>query len=741
MKIDQIQNSKRKVAVTKIIEKAISLGKTALTEDESKALLKLYGVPVVMEKRVDTAIQAVDVASEMGFPVVVKGLGAKLTHKSDQGLVCLNNYDGKSVTIAVEKIKEKAGKELEAILVQPQFKGRREFVAGLSYDRNFGHVVMFGVGGIFTEALNDVVFRITPLCDLDAEEMIKGIKSRKLLENFRGEKEANKDVLKKILLGLSQIAEDFDCIKEIDINPLIVSSDGEIMAVDALVILSDYNIRETFLPPVDPYALGALFYPQSVAFVGASATIGKWGHMLLTNTLSGGYEGGIYLVNPNGTKIVGKEVYKSVKDIPGKIDLAVVTIPAKFVMELIPQFKEKGIKGMLLITSGFRETGPEGRIIEDKLVKAARKAGIIILGPNTMGICNPHLKFFCCGAHVHPLPGSTALVAQSGNMGTQLLAFADQQGLGIRAFSGSGNEAMVTIEDYMESFEADALTKTVVMYIESVKNGKRFFESAKRVSRKKPVVILKGGRTDVGGRAAASHTGALASNYKVFDAACHQAGIVQAQTTMELLDLSAVFSSLPLPAGNRVAIMTLGGGWGVVSADLCAENGLFIPHLSSDIIKRFDKILPDYWSRSNPVDIVGENDINLAMNAVEELLKWDGCDAVIHLGIHGKKIFIEKMAKSVEDFDPDYSGDFIDAVKNEFIAQEEKYIEHIAKLTCKYEKPVLGVSLLTDSTTRTLYRVSGCKYKSLFFPSPERAVKALAGMYRYKKWLIDNLSL
>jgi len=735
LKIDQTKKNKSKIAGNIIIEKAISLGKKVLTEEEAKELLKLYNVPTVMEERVNNVIEAVDAACKIGFPVVIKGLGKKLTHKTEQGVVCLDIYDVDSVTKAVEKIQEKAGKKLEAILVQPQLKGRRELVAGLSYEQHFGYVVMFGIGGIFTEALNDVAFKITPLTDLDAEEMINEIKSTKLLEDFRGEKKANRDAIKKILLGLSKIAEDFDCIKEIDINPIIVSSNGKIVAVDALVIFKDYNIEKKFLPPVDPHALGALFYPQSIAFVGASSTIGKWGHMLLTNTLSGGYKGDIYLVNPNNTKIAGKEVYKSVKDIPGKIDLAIVTIPAKFILGLIPELKKKGIKGMLLITSGFRETGSEGRILEDELVKIARKAGIIILGPNTMGICNPHINFFCCGAHVHPFKGSTVLVTQSGNMGTQLLAFAEQQGLGIRAFSGSGNEAMVTIEDYMEAFEEDKSTKTVVMYVESIKNGRRFFESAKRVSRKKPIVILKGGRTDVGGKAAESHTGTLASDYKIFDAACRQAGIVQAETTMELLDLSAVFSSLPLPAGNRVAIMTLGGGWGVVTTDLCIENGLSVPPLSSKIIKQFDTMLPDYWSRSNPVDIVGENDMNLSMNTVEELLKWDGCDAVIHLGIHGKKIFIEKMAKSVKNFDPDYSNDFIETIENELIAQEEKYIEHIAKLTGKYEKPILGVSLLTDNTTRTLYRISDCKYKALFFPSPERAVKALAGIYRYQKWI------
>jgi acyl-CoA synthetase (NDP forming) len=456
--------------------------------------------------------------------------------------------------------------------------------------------------------------------------------------------------------------------------------------------------------------------------------------MLLTNTLSRQYKGQVYLVNPKGGKIAGRHVYRSVTQIEADVELAVVTVPAHRVLDLMPDLKAKGIKGILLITSGFREVGPAGAELEAELVKAATDAGILILGPNTMGICNPHIDFYCCAAHAYPLPGSTALVSQSGNMGTQLLAFAEQQDIGIRAFSGSGNEAMVTIEDYMEVFEIDDLTKTVVLYIESVKHGARFFKSAVRVSRQKPVVVLKGGRTEKGGKAAASHTGAMASDTRVFDAACRQAGIIQVDQPMELLDLSAVFSSLPLPRGNRVAIMTLGGGWGVITTDLCTERGLVVPELSREIIERLNRILPPFWSHANPVDIVGEGDPNIPKTCLEELLKWDGCDAVIHLGIHGKRVLVNNMIDSVLRTDPDIDPAQAGFFKESILKFEEEYTRYVVKMTQKYEKPVLGVSLLTDEISRTLYRVDGCEYKSVFFPSPERAVKALWGMCRYHDW-------
>ena len=272
-----------------------------------------------------------------------------------------------------------------------------------------------------------------------------------------------------------------------------------------------------------------------------------------------------------------------------------------------------------------------------------------------MGICNPHIDFFCTGAPVASHGGPTAVVAQSGNMGVQLLAFAEQQGIGIRAFSGSGNEAMITIEDYLEGFAVDALTQTVMLYVESVKQGRRFFETARRVSKKKPIVLLKGGQSRAGNRAAASHTGAMASDTRLFDAVCRQAGIVKVDQPMELLDLSAAFSSLPLPKGKRVAIMTLGGGWGVVTAGSVQPIRLVIPELGEDLIRRIDTVLPPYWSRANPIDLVGEKDPSLPMTVMKTLLAWDGCDAVIMLGIMGRRIFMRRMADSVVQSDPSYA--------------------------------------------------------------------------------------
>jgi len=721
--------------IEQLLNQALEADRPALTEYEAKQVLARCGIPVVKERVAATPEQAVRAAADTGFPVVLKGLGSKLLHKTERGLVHLNLPDTDSVRRAAEDITAAAGSDLEGLLVQPQLESRREFVAGLFRDPQFGPVVMFGIGGILTEALSDVAFRLAPLSRIDVEEMLSELKAGALLGDFRGDPAVNIDQLTEILMAIGRLGLDQPSISEIDINPLLATPSGDLIAIDALVVAGPPASSAAATRAVDPAAIGALFYPKSIAFVGASAQLGKWGNMLMANTISGEYNGAIYLVNPKGGTIADRPVFRSISEIPGPVDLAVVTIPAARVLDLIGQMRRKQIKNMLLITSGFGETGPDGKALEKELVRAARESGILILGPNTMGICNPHNQLYCTGSPVRPLPGSTAVVAQSGNMGTQLLAFAEDQGIGIRAFSGSGNEAMITIEDYMEGFEIDDLTRTVMLYIESVKDGRRFYESACRVGRRKPIVLLKGGQTGAGNRAAASHTGAMSSDARVFNAVCRQAGIIKVDRSMDLLDLSAAFASVPLPRGNRAAIMTLGGGWGVITADLCAGYNLEVPSLPADILAVLDGILPPYWSRSNPVDIVGENDPEIPLTTLEELLKWEGCDAVINLGIIGRRIFVERMVTSVRRADANFSQEILDLATQMLVDFEKKYIRRVIDLMHRYDKPVFGVSLLTDEADQTVYRVADDDYKGLFYETPERAVKAFARMFEYQRYL------
>ena len=392
-----------KLDINTFLKKALDSGKQSLSEHESKQLLQSYGIPVVQETVAKTIEDAVAAALEIGFPVVLKGLGARLTHKTEHDLVHTHLKTMDDVRSAAEIIQRNAGNDLEGFLVQPQIEGKREWIAGLSYDEQFGPVIMFGAGGILTEAISDVTFRLAPLSPEDAQEMIDEIKSSALLEDFRGEKKIDRSQIVQVLTGLSTLAEEHPEIIEVDINPLIATPSGDIMAVDALVVVEDKQ-EETALPRHDfqPEDLRPFFYPKSIVFIGASASMGKWGHMLVANTKSGGYAGKIYLVNPKGGQIVGQEAYRSLSDIQDPVELAIVTIPAEHVIDLIPQLQAKGIRHMLLITSGFSETDKAGKKLEKDLVASARQAGIRILGPNTMGICNPHVALNCTSLPVNP---------------------------------------------------------------------------------------------------------------------------------------------------------------------------------------------------------------------------------------------------------------------------------------------------------------------------------------------------
>ncbi len=706
----------------------------SLSESESKQLLARFGVPVVKEIIAKDIEDAVRVAGYLSFPVVLKGNGAKLTHKTDRGLVHLGLSNAAQVREAAQKVLASAGKDLEGYVIQPMLNGKREFVAGLMRDPLFGPIVMFGLGGVFAEALDDVVFRAVPIDEIEAETMLDEIKASRLLGEFRGEQAADRKALVNCLLGLSKLAVERPDVAEVDINPLLVGPEGQVSAVDGLVVLQEETPRK-HRPVVSPDLIGHIFHPGSIAFIGASSVFGKWGQSLPANLMAHGYKGDVYLINSKGGTQWGRPVYKNISEVPGSVDLAVVTIPAALVRGLIKDLKQKGVKSVLLISSGFSETGEDGKVLENQLLQDARDAGIVFLGPNTMGIQNPHANITLTGVHVAPTPGSTALISQSGNMGVQLLSFADSQGLGIRAFGGSGNEAMVAIEDFMEAFEVDELTRTVLLYLESVKDGKRFFESARRVGRKKPVIVLKGGRTEAGDRAAASHTGAMASNFRLFEALCRQTGVVSVHQPAEMLDASMVFSSLPMPQGRRVAIMTLGGGWGVVTSDLCSDQNLRVEPLSDEIVAVLDGMLPSYWSRSNPVDLVGENDLELPMKAIEVLAAWDGCDAIIHLGISGREYLLETLLESVSVVDSETDTKESWKILQGLHTWGHQYIKHTVELMEKFRKPILGVTLTADPKKPAIYEVENSKYNGVFFTSPERAVKALGHMCEYRDFL------
>jgi acyl-CoA synthetase (NDP forming) len=477
--------------------------------------------------------------------------------------------------------------------------------------------------------------------------------------------------------------------------------------------------------------LATVLNPESVAVVGASSTFGKWGQLILSNIVAGRFQGRVYPVNPKNRTMFGLPVYRSILDTPDPPDLAFVTTPASTITEILEECAQKGVKGVVLITSGFSETDQAGKDLERQIVGLCREKDLTLIGPNTMGVIRPHCNLFATATHARPHKGPVAFISQSGNLGNQLIHWAGQQGIGISLFLGSGNEAMVNCTDYLEYLEEDPHTGVVLLYVESVNEGRRFLEVVRRVNRIKPVILLKGGRTPAGQVAAASHTGSLGGDDAIFSAVCSQSGLLKVQAPSELLDLSAGFSSLPLPKGNRVGIVTLGGGWGVVTADGCNQRGLTVPQIPDDIVENIGRYLPPFWSKGNPIDLVGTTNTTVPLLAVEELLKWDGIDAVISLGIVGRIEAVRLLIDSTRDADKDASPEFLDQMERLGQEYEESYVAGIVDMMERYEKPVIGVSLArTDQGT--VRPVAGGRYNGVFYKTPENAVSVLARMVEYK---------
>ena len=481
-------------------------------------------------------------------------------------------------------------------------------------------------------------------------------------------------------------------------------------------------------------SLDHVFNPKSIAMIGASASLGKWGQMIFSNIVAGRFPGKIYPVNPREKTIFGIPVYQRVQDIPEPVDLAIITTPADTVLSVVGDCGQRGIKSAVVVTSGFSETGAEGRVLENKLVTLCREKGIVLVGPNTMGIISTGSSLYATGPHTRAKLGSVAFISQSGNLGGQLTHWAEEQGVGVSLFVGSGNEAMVTCSDYLEYVAGHTQSRVIVLYLESMREGRRFFETAKQINRTKPVIVLKGGRTEAGRAASASHTGSMSGEITVFRAALRQAGLLEAKVPSELLDLSAGFSSLPLPRGNRVGIVTLGGGWGVVTSDECNEKGLTVPALSEAIIKAIDRYLPSFWSRGNPVDLVGSRDPDAPLVAVEELVRSNDIDAVISLGIVGRVEFLRLMNRSVKEIDETTPPGFLDEAERFLLEYEEKYIARTAELMERFKKPVIGVTI-AKTRGGVVRPVAGKRYSPVLFETPESAVHVLAKMVEYQNFL------
>jgi acetyl coenzyme A synthetase (ADP forming)-like protein len=645
-----------KSAVRRILDQAKAAGRTSLTAPEAKDICEAYGIAIPKEGVAANAADAAKLASSIGFPVVMKIVSPQILHKTEAGgvLVGVKSAEAASEafnTIVANARRYKADATIDGVQVQQMLAGGQEVIIGAVTDPAFGKLVAFGLGGVLVEVLKDITFRLAPAAREDALSMLDSIAAAEILRGVRGSEAVNREALATMIVNVSQLVSDFPEISELDLNPVFATGNGA-TAADVRVVLDFKPAVARYRPSQEEIVrqMNRIMKPDAVAVIGASAETGKIGNSVMKNLINGGYQGEIYPIHPSATEILGKKAYKSVKDVPGVIDVAVFAIPAKFVAQALTECGEKKIPGAVLIPSGFAETGNVAG--QEEVVAVGRKYGVRLMGPNIYGFyyTPKHLCATFCTAY--DVKGTTALSSQSGGIGMAIVGFSRSSKMGVSAIVGLGNKADIDEDDLLTFFEQDDNTQIICQHLEDLKDGRAFAEVAKRVSKKKPVVVLKAGRTSMGARAASSHTGALAGNDKIYDDVFKQSGVIRAKTLRDMLEFSRGIPLLATPKGNNVVIITGAGGSGVLLSDACVDNQLTLMTMPPDLDAAFRKFIPPFGAAGNPIDITGGEPPITYQNTVRLGLEDERIHALIlgywHTIITPPMVFARGMVEVIE---------------------------------------------------------------------------------------------
>jgi len=600
---------KDKTKVRQILDVVKAAGRDSLTAPEGKLVCDAYGISVPQEGVAATAAEAQKLAAGMGFPVVMKIVSSDILHKTEAGGVIVGVKSAEEAAQAFDTIlanakKYKADAAIIGVQVQQMIKGGQEVIVGAITDDSFGKLVAFGLGGVLVEVLKDITFRLAPATPADARSMLDGIQAAEMLKGVRGGDPVNREALAKLIVTVSELVSDFPEISELDLNPVFASKDGAIAADVRIVV--DFSVKVPRHRPAEQDVLASMnriMQPKAIAVIGASNEDGKIGNSVMKNLINGGYQGKIYPIHPKAEEVMGYKAYKSVKDVPGEIDTAVFAIPAKLVAGALTECGEKKIAGAVLIPSGFAESGePE---MQDDLVAIGRKYNIRLMGPNIYGFYYTPANLCATFCTAYDVKGSAALSSQSGGIGMAIIGFSRSAKMGVSAIVGLGNKSDIDEDDLLIFFENDPHTNVIAQHCEDLKDGRAFAEVAKRVSKKKPVIMLKAGRTSAGAKAASSHTGALAGNDKIYEDVLKQCGVIRARSLRDLLDFARGVPILPTPKGENVLIITGAGGSGVLLSDACVDNKLSLMAMPGDLDAAFRKFIPPFGAAGNPVDITG----------------------------------------------------------------------------------------------------------------------------------------
>ncbi|MBL1097741.1 acetate--CoA ligase family protein [Streptomyces coffeae] len=646
-------------AVRVVLDAARAEGRTALTAPEGKRITDAYGIPTPAEGLAESADEAVALADRIGFPVVLKIVSPDILHKTDAGgvrvgLTSCAEVRGAFTAIVDNARSYNAEARIQGVQVQQMIPdGGQEVIVGAVTDPTFGKVVAFGLGGVLVEVLKDITFRLAPATEDEALSMLDGIRAAEVLRGVRGGEAVDRTALAGLIVRISRLVTDFPEITEVDLNPVFATASG-VLAADVRLLIGDPapQERRRYSREEILRAMRRLMQPRSVAVVGASNEQGKIGNSVMRNLIDGGFSGEIHPVNPKADDILGRKAYKSVTDVPGEVDVAVFAIPAKFVPATLEEVGRKGIPNAVLIPSGFAETGEHE--LQRRIVEIAEEHGVRLLGPNIYGYYSTWQDLCATFCTPYDVKGPVALTSQSGGIGMAILGFARTTKTGVSAIVGLGNKSDVDEDDLLTWFGEDDRTQCIAMHLEDLKDGRAFVEAARATVPRKPVVVLKAGRTAAGAKAAGSHTGALAGDDAVYDDILRQAGVIRAPGLNEMLEYARALPVLPTPQGDNVVVITGAGGSGVLLSDAIVDNGLSLMEIPADLDAAFRRFIPPFGAAGNPVDITGGE----PPSTYEATIRLGLADPRIHALVLGywhtivtpPMVFAELTARVVEEF-------------------------------------------------------------------------------------------
>ena len=627
-----------------------------LSEADGYALLRQYDVPAPAFEIVQSPEDAAKAAASIGYPVVMKIVSPQIIHKSDAGGVIVGVKDDAAAKEAFDKIVANAKNynpdaEIKGVIIEEMAKPGLELIVGGKIDPAFGRVLTFGLGGTMVEFHKDVGIRLLPAEDDELRSLIREIKGYTLIKGYRGDAPKDEEFLFQVLKNACRFFEDNENVVEFDINPLRLYEKGG-CAVDARVIVQDEPV---VLPPhYDPEKIVPLDYykPRSVAVIGASDDKTKMGYAAFHNLLQ--FPGEVYPVNNKRSEIQGVKCYPSVGDIPGPVDMVVITVPAQLVPGIMDECGKKGVKMAVVITAGFKEMNEEGKALEERMVAIARSYGVRIVGPNCLGLILPPYKLDTTYVATSPLPGDIAFISQSGAIANAVVGISLSEGseMGYSEVVSVGNQCDLDFLDYMSYAARDPHTKSIILYIEEIKNGVAFMEMAREVTKIKPIVAIKAGSSKRGQAAAASHTGSLSGAYEVYMEAFRKCGVVPAKTLEGAFQIAKILGGLKKPlTGKRAVVITNAGGFAVLSNDYAETWGIDICDLPQEVIDEMDTFLPPFWNKNNPIDLLGDADEARFRGVYDVLCKNpDLWDIAILVNFPNKVLSPEQVGQVIIDY-------------------------------------------------------------------------------------------